>query len=56
VSAKLYGDNKKRNMKSFAKSHKLQGLKDNPTAGYGGHFRAIQGFKYIGGINTYDTN
>ena len=51
-SAKLYGASKKKIMQSLSKSHKLQGLKDSPNAGYGGHFRSIQGFKYIGGVNT----
>ena len=49
VSARLYGESKARNMKSMKKSHSLQGLKESPNAGFGGHFRAIQGFKYIGG-------
>jgi hypothetical protein len=55
VSAKLYGVNKTKSNKSLAKSAKEKGYK-NVNSGYGGHFRAIQGFKYIGGINTYDTN
>lgn len=43
VSAVLYGGNKVRSAKSMAKSSK-----NNPRTGYGGHFRAVQGFKYIG--------
>jgi GNAT superfamily N-acetyltransferase len=54
VSAKLYGDNKAKNRESLRKSAKLKG--DIKSSGFGGHFRAIQGFKYIGGINTYDAN
>lgn len=50
VSAKLYGDNKTRNYKSFKKSAKQKG-KEHKGSGYGGHFRAIQGFKYIGENN-----
>lgn len=50
VSATLYGDNKKRNMQSLRKSATLKG--GIKPSGYGGHFRAIQGFKYIGGENT----
>lgn len=46
VSAKLYGDNKARNRESLRKHSKLKG--DIVSSGYGGHFRAIQGFKYIG--------
>lgn len=41
-SATLYGANKARNINSLKKSNQ------NPKGGYGGHFRAIQGFKYIG--------
>jgi GNAT superfamily N-acetyltransferase len=55
VSAKLYGDNKVRSNKSLAKSAKAKGNKV-VSSGYGGHFRAVQGFKYIGGINPYATN
>lgn len=51
VSAKLYGGNKKRNSESLRKyAANLKG--DIKSSGYGGHFRAIQGFKYIGGENT----
>lgn len=46
VSAKLYGDNKVRSHKSLAKSALKRGI--DAKSGYGGHFRAIQGFKYIG--------
>lgn len=42
LSAILYGDNKNRSQKSIANT-------DNCAAiGYGGHFRAVQGFRYIG--------
>lgn len=47
TSAKLHGDNKARCLKSMKKSNE----KSNKKAikgGYGGHFRAIQGFKYLG--------
>lgn len=54
-SAKLYGDNKTRSNKSLSKSAKENKIKEM-NGGYGGHFRAIQGFKYIGGINTHETN
>ena len=47
VSAKLYGDNKKKCRESLRKATKLRG--EIKSSGYGGHFRAIQGFKYIGG-------
>ena len=54
-SAKLYGDNKVRSNKSLSKSARKNNGKEM-NSGYGGHFRAVQGFKYIGGINTYETN
>jgi ABC-type ATPase involved in cell division/GNAT superfamily N-acetyltransferase len=41
VSANLYGGNKARSAKSMAKS-------GNTGAGHGGHFRAVQGFRYLG--------
>lgn len=51
VSASLYGSNKVKNRQSFLKSAEKNGcyLSDGSTGtGYGGHFRAVQGFKYIG--------
>lgn len=51
VSAKLYGDNKTRSNKSLNKSARAKGNKQI-QGGYGGHFRAVQGFKYIGGVNA----
>ncbi len=42
TSARLYGSNKKKSAESIRRtSKKLMG-------GYGGHFRAIQGFKFLG--------
>jgi ABC-type ATPase involved in cell division len=55
VSAKLYGANKTKSNRSLTKSAMKKGNEQIPS-GYGGHFRAIQGFKYIGGINTYETD
>ena len=52
VSARLYGDNKKRNAESMRRSELKNGRKLNgsiQSSGFGGHFRAVQGFKYIGG-------
>ena len=43
VSACLYGGNKKRSGKSIARS-----AGKRSCAGYGGHFRAVQGFRYHG--------
>jgi GNAT superfamily N-acetyltransferase len=55
VSANLYGASKKRSRASMAKSIAKQALagmnkRDNRGAksGYGGHFRAVQGFRYLG--------
>ena len=47
VSAMLYGSNKVRSAQSTVKSRKKKGAK-GPATGYGGHFRAVQGFKYVG--------
>jgi GNAT superfamily N-acetyltransferase len=47
VSATLHGDNKLRSAKSIAKSERRRG-KNPAKSGYGGHFRAIQGFRYLG--------
>lgn len=45
VSATLYGRNKTRSARSIAK-HRKAG--SGVSSGYGGHFRAVQGFKYLG--------
>ena len=50
TSAVLYGKNKAKSRKEMAKVTSLNG--GIKSSGYGGHFRAIQGFKYIGGVNT----
>ncbi len=47
VSAKLYGANKTKSNKTLTASARKNGLKEIKS-GYGGHFRAVQGFKYIG--------
>lgn len=41
------GGSKVKSQRSIRKSRKEKGKK-GPSAGYGGHFRAVQGFKYIG--------
>lgn len=51
VSAQLYGGHRGRSMKSLNKSHKNGNWQSEGApgqAGYGGHFRAVQGFRYIG--------
>lgn len=47
VSARLVGENKARSEASMRRSATRRGV---PTtgAGYGGHFRSIQGFRYLG--------
>lgn len=47
VSAKLFGGDKTTSMKSIHKSAKKNDKK-GIGAGWGGHFRAVQGFKYLG--------
>jgi GNAT superfamily N-acetyltransferase len=49
-SAQLYGANKTKSNRSLNKSAKAKGTKQI-QGGFGGHFRAIQGFKYKGGAN-----
>ena len=48
VSAKLYGGNKGKSSRTLMKSAKNAGKKEI-NSGFGGHFRAVQGFKYIRG-------
>jgi GNAT superfamily N-acetyltransferase len=43
VSAKLYGEHKERSRNSVSRC-----MKSSVSAGYGGHFRAVQGFRYLG--------
>lgn len=51
VSAALYGGNKNTSQKSISASAVKNGSR-KIKAGYGGHFRAIQGFKFIGERNV----
>jgi ABC-type lipoprotein export system ATPase subunit/GNAT superfamily N-acetyltransferase len=48
VSAKLHGDHKGRCIQSVALSAARAGKESSGFAGYGGHFRAVQGFRYLG--------
>ena len=48
VSAKLTGDNKARSIKSLQNTSKGFEKGRMTTGGFGGHFRAVQGFKYLG--------
>lgn len=47
-SQQLYGGNKAKSSKSISKAQEGREFKLTAT-GYGGHFRAVQGFKYTGG-------
>jgi len=52
TSAMLHGDNKKRCKNSINKTKDKNTIGSTApsiiSTGYGGHFRAVQGFKYIG--------
>jgi len=48
VSANLYGGNKGKSAASMKKSRMGASKPEYNTPGYGGHFWAVQGFKYIG--------
>lgn len=48
TSARLYGESKARSIKSLAKSAERNGGM-KLGSGFGGHFRAVQGFRYTGG-------
>lgn len=48
VSAHLTGESRARSMASINQSAKRLGFKFTGGAGYGGHFRAVQGFRYLG--------
>lgn len=48
TGAMLYGANKAKSASSIRKSHEARGIEDRAASGYGGHFRAVQAFKYIG--------
>ncbi|MBI5919030.1 MAG: ABC transporter ATP-binding protein [Nitrosomonadales bacterium] len=48
VSGKLYGDHKGRCRDSVNRSAAKAGKQQLGSAGYGGHFRAVQGFRYLG--------
>lgn len=49
MSAMLFGGNKKKSIQTMKKSNRRKfKAKGVAAAGYGGHFRAVQGFKYVG--------
>lgn len=48
VSANLVGDDRARSKDSLMASAARKGAKGAPGSGWGGHFRAVQGFRYLG--------
>ena len=52
TSAMLYGGNKLKSARTISESHHRKGRSDPVKTGYGGHFRAVQGFKYVGDYFT----
>ncbi|MCL1861732.1 MAG: ABC transporter ATP-binding protein [Proteobacteria bacterium] len=48
VSGTLYGSNKVRSRASINRSALNSGREPPGCSGYGGHFRAVQGFRYLG--------
>lgn len=48
VSGSLHGDNKKRSVETLKRSFEKRGGKNRHGGGFGGHFRAVQGFRYLG--------
>jgi hypothetical protein len=50
VSARLVGGDKVKSSIAITKSRERKGVQKNrgDSPGYGGHFRAVQGFRYLG--------
>lgn len=48
ISSELYGVNKKKSAMSIKKTRRNNAMNTANGIGYGGHFRAVQGFKYVG--------
>lgn len=48
VSGKLVGESRARCIESVNRSAQRKGTESTGNAGYGGHFRAVQGFRYLG--------
>ncbi len=48
VSATLCGDNKARSIDTMTAARLRKGQPANSGSGFGGHFRAVQGFRYLG--------
>ena len=52
TGAMLYGDNKARSSASMKRSASKSPGRRKCSTGYGGHFRAVQAFKYIGNADS----
>jgi ABC-type transport system involved in cytochrome c biogenesis ATPase subunit/GNAT superfamily N-acetyltransferase len=48
VSGCLVGGNRQRSVASLSASRARTGAKEKAGSGYGGHFRAVQGFRFLG--------
>ena len=48
LSAALYGGSKRKSGESILKAQLKKGVKHGSAIGYGGHFRAVQGFRFYG--------
>lgn len=48
VSAHLYGQHKGRSQASLRRAKRRRGEETSVGSGFGGHFRAVQGFRYLG--------
>ena len=53
-SARLFGENKARSRQSLNRAARRRGGVETGT-GFGGHLRAVQGFKYLGGPGNAET-
>jgi GNAT superfamily N-acetyltransferase len=48
VSGRLVGESRARCIASIQRSAERKGIANSRPGGYGGHFRAVQGFRYLG--------
>lgn len=48
ISSSLFGDDKNRAAQSLARSRARSGSHESIGSGFGGHLRAVNGFKFIG--------
>lgn len=55
IGAKLYGEDKAASRRALAQTARRDGWKNKAPAGYGGHFRAVQSFRYFGDEKIEET-